>query len=70
LTEEEQQQSQEVDTDANRQPTLSEAGERLSQASHLADVQVARLDLRFDAAGFGYYRLWIPGDDEHVVGSV
>lgn len=51
-------------------PTLSEALRRLHQSGDNADERVRRLDLRFDAGGYGYYRLWAGRDEEHIVGAL
>lgn len=60
----------EIDTDTDRYPTLTEAVNRLRRELKEGDRRVSRLDLRFDANGHGYYRLWAPRSDDHDVGAI
>ena len=59
-----------IDTDVDHFPTLADALSRLADSTTAGQEPVSRLDLRFDASGYGYYRLWIWRDDEHLVGSI
>lgn len=58
------------DSNADYFPTLNEALAKLKATTNAGEERISRLDLRFDASGYGFYRYWVGRDTEHGVGSI
>lgn len=58
-----------IDTDADRYPTLKDGLSRVIATASEPDAIISRIDVRFDAGGHGYYRYWVGREEEPQAGA-